>query len=418
MIKKIIIILSLSTISVSVLLGQESYKLSGNIINADTKEPLAFSTISIAGTNAGVVTNFEGAFEISIPATYKGDSLLVSMLGFKPKKLAINSQLNTSNATIALEENILMLQEVEVNERKLTALDIVSKVIDNIPNNYPTKPYLLEGFTRSHKHECGKYVTLFEAAFELYGMGYHKKSPEKIYIKESRQSQHTPYYHSRVLRNNRNLFISMNHINDVLFRGFSLKLKYNKYEIDKYLVDNDELIYVIKTNHSEHVTHTLHINANDFALMKVNMEMGTPEGSEWNPLMNKGPSSDSLEFKVTRISKTVQFAKKGDTYFSKYMDWLVEGKLYSTETKNEFCDWGFRFENMFNNAVFEDVQKPSNALLMNPRSKKDPTSTPYNSEFWSNYAPIVEFPITPQIVIDLEVNGPIEKQFQQSSKQP
>ena len=139
MIKKIILILSLSNVSVSVLMGQESYKLNGNIINAETKEPLAFSTISIDGTTDGVVTNFEGAFEILIPATYKDDSLLVSMLGYKQKRLAINSQLNRSNITIALEENILMLQEVEVNERKLTALDIVTKVIENIPNNYPTK---------------------------------------------------------------------------------------------------------------------------------------------------------------------------------------------------------------------------------------------------------------------------------------
>ncbi len=398
--------------------GQEPIKLSGNIIHSETNEPLAFSTVSIVGTSEGVVTNFDGAYEILIPKNYENDSLLVSMLGFKPQKLAINELKDLTNLDIALEENIVMLQEVEVTDRKLTALEIVNKVLENITNNYPVKPYLLEGFTRSHKHECGKYVTLFEAAFELYGVGYHKKSPEKIYIKEARQSEHTPFYYSRVLRNNRNLFISMNHINDVLFRSYSLKLQNSSYEIDKYLINEGKLIYVIKTNHSEHVTHTMYINADDFALLKVNMEMDKPENGNWNPHLNQGPSNDSLNFKVTRISKTIQFEKQGDRYYSKYMDWLVEGKLYSSETKEEFCDWGFRFENMFTNVIYENAEKPSKAILMNPRSKKDPPSTPYNPEFWDNYTPIVEFPVTPQIVKDLEINGSLESQFKQTAKQP
>ena len=74
--------------------------------------------------------------------------------------------------------------------------------------------------------------------------------------------------------------------------------------------------------------------------------MDTPEGEDWNPLLNKGASSDSLSFKVTRISKTIQFEKQKDRYFSKYMDWLVEGQLYYTTTQEAFCDWGFRFENI------------------------------------------------------------------------
>lgn len=400
----------------SQLLAQEMMRFTGQIVDADTGEPLAFSTINLDGTTTGAVSNFEGYFDFTCTPQSVGDTIKVSMLGYKPLSLSVSELKDRANLTIEMEEHVIQLAEVVVNERQLTAIEIVNKVIDNIPNNYPDAPYLIEGFTRSHKHECGQYVTLYEAVFELNGRGYHKKSPEKIFIREARQSQHQPYYHSRVLRNNRNLYNSMAHINDVLYRSYSLKTAHHRYAIDKYVIEEESLVYVIKTTQSEYVKHTLYVNADDFALLKVVMEMDTPEGEDWNPHLNKGASSDSLSFKVTRISKTIQFEKQKDRYFSKYMDWLVEGKLYYTTTQETFCNWGFRFENMFGTAQYPFQEKLSYEGLMNPRSKKDPASTAYKPGFWETHPLLKEFPIPPQIVKDLEVNGSLESQFKQTSE--
>jgi len=396
--------------------GQENYTILGKISNAATKEPLAFSTINISGTSEGVVSNFLGVFEFTFSTRYADDSLFVSMLGFKPQIIAIKGLTLDSELDIQLEESIVMLEEIEVSGKKLSALEIVKKVIENIPNNYPDAPYLLHGFTRSHKRECGKYLKLYEADFEVYGTGYHKKTPEKIYINEARQSNDVPYYHSRVLRANSNPFNSMGHINDVLFRSHSLNTKSNQYVIDSYLVDDGDLIYVIKTNHSKYVTHTMYINAENYALLKVKMEMSTPEGEDWNPHLNKGVSSDSLDFKVTQLVKTVQFEKKNDRYFTKYMDWLIEGNLTFQDSKEKFCNWGFRFETMFDQVVSENVTKPSKEKLLNFRSSKEPKSTKYNPRFWEHYTLIKDFPVTPQIVKDLEEMGALEMQFEQTAE--
>ena len=396
--------------------AQTPITITGKVMDAETKEPLAFSTISLLGTSQGAVSNFMGEFTFTLERKQKRDTLFVSMLGFEPIKKSILELDLRERWEIELEESVVMLEEVEVNEAELSALDIVNRVLINIPDNYPTTPYLLHGFTRSHKRECGKYVALYEADFDLFGQGYLKKSPERIYVKESRQSQHVPYFHSRVLRNNRNLFISMRHINDVLFRSYSLQTNSNTYVIDKYAVDDTRLIYVIKTNHSRFVSHTMYVNANDFALLKVVMEMETPTNEKWNPLLNKGPSSDSLDFKVTRISKTIQFEQTENTYHTKYMDWLVEGNLMYQNTDSAVCDWGFRFETMFDKASTQDIQKPSKQYLMNPKSKKDPPLTPYNEVFWSSYPPITAFPITAQIVEDLELEVPLIQQFKRSGK--
>lgn len=132
------------------LVAQETIRLSGQIIDVKTKEPLAFSTINIAGTTTGAVSNFEGYFEFSFERQDQDDSIIVSMLGYRPVEKAIKDLSDLTNLTIELEESITLLKEVEVNERKLTALDIVNRVIENIPDNYPNEPYLIEGFTRSH----------------------------------------------------------------------------------------------------------------------------------------------------------------------------------------------------------------------------------------------------------------------------
>ena len=218
---------------------QNDYRVSGRIVSAENNEALAFSTISISGTSTGVVSNFLGDFQFSFPQEYAEDSLFVSMLGFHSQKIPIKGLERDATLEIKLEESIIQLEEVAVSSRKLTALEIVNKVIDNIPNNYPVTPYLLHGFTRSHKHECGKYLQLYEADFEVYGTGYHKKTPEKIYVNEARQSMEVPYYHSRVLRANSNPFNSMGHINDVLFKSHSLNTKYNQYVIEKYLIEEE-----------------------------------------------------------------------------------------------------------------------------------------------------------------------------------
>ena len=395
---------------------QKSMRVSGQIVDQETKEPLAFSTISIMGTPKGVVSNFLGSFEFSFSEEHAKDTLYFSMLGYQPKRIPINQLKNGQGLDIQLQESIVVLDEVSVSEKKLSALDIVTKVIEEIPSNYPTEPYLLKGFTRSHKHECGQYLKLYEAAFEVYGGGYHKKTPEKIYINEARQSQEVPYYHSRVIRSNSNPFNAMGHINDVLFRSNSLKLNFNRYVIDKIIEEDGDLIYVIKTNHSAHVTHTMYIHADSYALLKVKMEMGTPDSIDWNPLLNKGVSSDSLNFKVTRVSKTIQFEEKKGRYFAKYMDWLIAGDLTYKETEEEFCEWGFRFETMFDEVITQNVAKPSKDRLLNFRSVKEPQSTKYNPKFWEEYSLTKDFPITPQIISDLEKNGKLEEQYKEMAR--
>ena len=72
-------------ISVAVLVQMSFLSLSqeriikGKVLDAQTKEPLAFATVSIKGGTSGVVSNFFGEFELSLESPDLSDSLLISM---------------------------------------------------------------------------------------------------------------------------------------------------------------------------------------------------------------------------------------------------------------------------------------------------------------------------------------------------
>lgn len=177
---------------------------------------------------------------------------------------------------------------------------------------------------------------------------------------------------------------------------------------------NSQLNYVIKTANPKHAIHRMYIDSDSFALLRVVMEAKTLDGQNPNPSLNYAPSGDSTSFQVIDLKKVLEFEKQRERYYLKYVNWSAQGTLIQNETKEEFCDWGWQFEMMFDKVVMSDVKKPSKERLMKPINGKDPKPRPYNASYWKNYKRIKNFPITKQIVLDLEKDLTLEKQFEQS----
>lgn len=407
--------------------AQQTITLKGKIVDKTTSEPLAFATISIAGTRKGVVSNFLGVFEFALKNAKQHDTLQVSMLGYATYLVPIRSVANPAELIINLEEKVILLQEVVVNDKELSPKEIVEKVIENIPNNYPTTPYLLKGFTRAHKKECDKYVSLFEANFDLYGRGYNTKSkigtPEKIFLNEMRASRKVDQYKVPAMEISRNPFVALRHINDVLLKTFSLNTSRNTYHLENYTTLNDQLVYVIVTGKDDgRMGHKnrMYIDVENYALIKVDYEINTPPDEDWNPALMKGPTigptKDSLLYKVKRVAKSVQFENINGLYFLKYTNWHMGGDILDKHTNEVLCDWGARFEMMFSDATIDNVERPSKKLLLKPKGGKDPRVEAYNETFWNNYDLIREFPLTDQIEIDLSQEKDLQTQFRERAK--
>ncbi len=136
------------------IINAQAQQLNGTVKDANTKEPIAFVSIKVKGSNIGTVTNEQGEFSINtpLPAT-----LIVSHLSYKPKETVINdSQL----LIISLTQQIIQLPEVTVGN---AALEIIKQTAAKAGKNLHTE-YFPKVFFRRLTTEGDK-STFFAESF-------------------------------------------------------------------------------------------------------------------------------------------------------------------------------------------------------------------------------------------------------------
>ena len=92
----------------STLIYSQDLNLKGKVLEKDTNLALAGATIQVIGNESGVVTDFDGNFEIKVTI---GDKIKVSYVGMKTIELPII----TSPISVYLEVDINQLEEVTVS---------------------------------------------------------------------------------------------------------------------------------------------------------------------------------------------------------------------------------------------------------------------------------------------------------------
>lgn len=69
--------------------AQESIRLSGQIIDAMTDQPIPYAHVSISNTAIGTITNTEGSFALNIPYQFHDHSLTITSIGYEKRTLNI-----------------------------------------------------------------------------------------------------------------------------------------------------------------------------------------------------------------------------------------------------------------------------------------------------------------------------------------
>jgi len=83
--------------------------LSGRVIDSQTKKPIAGATVSIKERTGALVTDDNGNFRV---IAAKGQTLLISFIGYKPQSIVINS---FRTLTISMEEAVSEMKDVVIN---------------------------------------------------------------------------------------------------------------------------------------------------------------------------------------------------------------------------------------------------------------------------------------------------------------
>ncbi|MCF7561409.1 carboxypeptidase-like regulatory domain-containing protein [Sabulilitoribacter multivorans] len=181
-------ILFLTLLFTCTIMAQETDKVLGVVINSTDETPLENVNIVNLNQVIGTSTNNKGEFSISAKVN---DTLHFSYLGFKSIKVRVtNDWLKFGSANIELTELALALEEVVVNQLKLTGyLEVDIKQVPAINDNYRYSISGLPstGYEASRKSGVTKVIgSIFNPADFLYRM-FGKKPNELRKLKKMKE---------------------------------------------------------------------------------------------------------------------------------------------------------------------------------------------------------------------------------------
>jgi len=172
----------------SIVMAQQTDKITGEVVNSSTGE--ALESVNIVNLNqvVGTATNSEGKFQIFAKVN---DTLHFSYLGFKSIRVRVtNDWFKFGSSKIQLTELALALEEVVVNQLKLTGyLEVDIKQVPDINTNYRYSISGLQGtgYEASKKSGLTRVIgSIFNPADFLHRM-FGKKPNELRKLRKMKQ---------------------------------------------------------------------------------------------------------------------------------------------------------------------------------------------------------------------------------------
>ncbi|MBS1736779.1 MAG: carboxypeptidase-like regulatory domain-containing protein [Bacteroidetes bacterium] len=147
-IKKIICVFAILIFAIEASYCQNSYFISGKVMETGTDKPMANATVHLKGSNFSALTKMDGTFKIHTDKIY--DSLTITSVGFNTVTLALAPN-HTTGIEIKMQSKADQLQTVVIGISKKPAKSFMQKVIDQKNNNNPARfrSYSYQRYTRN-----------------------------------------------------------------------------------------------------------------------------------------------------------------------------------------------------------------------------------------------------------------------------
>lgn len=120
-------IMSLSLILLNIIVYSQEIKMSGVIIDSETKKPIEFVNIGILNKNLGTVSDLEGKFDFNISIKFIKDSITISHINYYSVKIPI---IESKNQVIFLIPRTNELSEIILSNRKKSSRKIGVKTFN------------------------------------------------------------------------------------------------------------------------------------------------------------------------------------------------------------------------------------------------------------------------------------------------
>lgn len=169
----------------------QTVTLNGRIVDDRTGEALPYASLYIPARRTGTLSNADGAFQFKIATIAPTDTVVISLLGYKPYRLPLTArEAQKPTLLIRLQPATTTLQEVVV--RPVDPRELVRQAIRRVGRNYPDKPELLQGFYREWVREK-PYLVRAEGLLELYKSSYKSLSQDEARLVKGRRKLLFPH---------------------------------------------------------------------------------------------------------------------------------------------------------------------------------------------------------------------------------
>jgi hypothetical protein len=290
----------------------------------------------------------------------------------------------------------------------LTGGDILQHALSRIEENYPMQPFLMEGFYRDIKKVGGTYISLLEAAVDIYDENYKRprnqhKLREGVRLREVRRSVG---YESKFT----SFFDQDNLLEDLLLHN---TIRYRQIE------DREEMYAVMKRDRDSYYNGNeifvisysgeyflkVFVDKSDYSIIHLEFERN---GSDKIPGRKKNMSS-----RFTGIKKIIDFKRIEGKMYLNYISVTSKIDWYDSKTNEVKFNTELLQQLLINHVIPNTDEKISSVEKMSNYGLQYQHGT-YNKRFWKKYNVIKDTPLDQKIVQDLEKEGPLDKQFEEN----
>lgn len=386
----------------------QTITITGKLIDRENDEPLIFASVGVKGQPYGTVSNSMGEFDFHIDASMQNATLAISMLGYENKEIPIASIRKDARVTIRLKKVPRVLDEVVITEF-LSAKEVITVAINRIPINFPEHPFLLDGFYRDIKRVNGVYISLLEAAIQIFDRDYSVprnpfKLKEKVGLIEIRKS--LGYNHKYIQYFDQgNLLEQMLINNNIRYHDFPDKTdSLGPVQREKSTIYNNQLVHVISYVFGA-TKMRFYIDKTTYGIVRLEYESDVDEN-----IVNPNEKYKDYINRFAKINKTMEFKYYRGKYYLNYMTFYKRNQWYHRSRRRLDYDVELYQELLINNIHHRAEHRisPSNKMRKYGLQYQD---QPYNKEFWDDYNVIKNTPLNDKIIQDLEQSGSLEHQF-------
>lgn len=380
----------------------QTLTISARVVDRESKDPIIFASIGLKNRPIGTISNLQGEFDFHIPVEYRNDILVINMLGYESYEAP--AWTISSDQVIEMTKSTQLLEEVIISD-SLRGGDILGIALRRVEENYPMKPFMMDGFYRDIKEVGGTYVSLLEAAVKIFDEDYQAprnkfKLRERVALQEVRRSlgyenKFTAYFDEG------NLLEDILLHNNIRYRQFPEEEVFFKSLVrEKNTIFNGREVFVISQLHDYKLI--LFIDKENYGIIHLEYENNEQE------VIKK---RRGLVSKFVNLKRVIDFKPYNGKLFLNYI--TLESKINWYDRRTDELQFETKLhQQLLINRIYPDTEEYIGTTEKMKNYGLQYQDLPYNKGFWDNYNVIKESPLDRKIIKDLEKEVPLEKQFE------